>query len=190
MSTEDLYETSWNEHAAAEAHAQNLSNQISDARNALIGDHSNEHVEHLSDLLRQRFFALGNPKDIDEFFALEETLPLVDPSTFAEPNVKAFNSELRTYEHKWVEWYPWLQSRGYALDARYNPSWVPSWQTSRRVRNRCADRYGAPVSHHSLQELGVLLMRFAAGPCHGGDPYCGWSASMVQALCGRRRQPP
>ncbi|KAF5319790.1 hypothetical protein D9611_012860 [Ephemerocybe angulata] len=34
---------------------------------------------------------------------------------------------LMSYEEVWVEFYYFLEQRGYRLRRRYHPSWIPSW---------------------------------------------------------------
>ncbi|KZV93311.1 hypothetical protein EXIGLDRAFT_613220 [Exidia glandulosa HHB12029] len=48
------------------------------------------------------------------------------PPTFGTASID-FHPQLRSVEHVWVQWQPWLASEGYMLSSRYHPGWVPSW---------------------------------------------------------------
>jgi len=103
-------------------------------------------VARLANLLRQTFFALGDRADIDEYFALQDTLPPIDLTTFA-PFVTSIRPELESTEHRWVQWQPWLLSMGYQLYPRYQPDWVPSYEGKAGLDAMYhADFYGTGVS--------------------------------------------
>ena len=86
-------------------------------------------ITSLSTLLRRRFFLAGNLSNLQEAFALTASLPMPTVDDIGTASI-AFHPELKWYEHRWVQWQPWLESQGYKLPARYDPSWTPSWATN------------------------------------------------------------
>jgi hypothetical protein len=60
------------------------------------------------------------------------TAPTAPVSSRQGPAPKRKPGDLRPAEHVWRDNYEWLSSRGYLLRPRYNPSWTPSWQHTKR----------------------------------------------------------
>jgi hypothetical protein len=42
-------------------------------------------------------------------------------------------------ERRWRHYQPWLAEKGYALRARYQPDWVPSWKGKNKFYDRFED---------------------------------------------------
>ena len=103
-----------------------MTSDIDNARAEREREHDDATVERLANLLRRRFFALGNRTDIDEYFALQDALSPINLAAYT-PFVTDIRQELSINERHWVRWQPWLLSMGYQLYHRHRPGWMPSW---------------------------------------------------------------
>lgn len=61
----------------------------------------------------------------------------------------AWDWSIRPCELFWIAHQPYLLENGYKLPARYDPNWIPSWETNKRLDPiTCPDSQGMSVSLH------------------------------------------
>ena len=66
-------------------------------------------------------------------------------SSSSRPNLRG-PVELSSFETKWRDRQPFLESKGYMLRPRLRPGWTPSWLSTGRRFFDCEDSVRLPVS--------------------------------------------
>ena len=68
-------------------------------------------------------------------------------SSHPRPNYRG-PVNLSSYEVKWRDRQPFLESKGYMLRPRLRPGWTPSWLSTGQDYDSCEDSARLPVSYH------------------------------------------
>jgi hypothetical protein len=77
--------------------------------------------------------------------ALASTHLDMQPSNRPRPNYRG-PVNLSSYEVKWRDRQPFLESKGYMLRPRLRPGWTPSWLSTGQDYDSCEDSARLPVS--------------------------------------------